>query len=116
VLTQFAARLSGVESQLDTKADVTVVDGLRTEFDARLDAKVDSGAFETFQRDVDLRLESRVAVDTFATFQEQTNTRIDAKADRGDFDRLSTDVAREVGTIRTNVSRLDRDVLDLRNR
>ncbi|HEX6070837.1 MAG TPA: hypothetical protein VFZ18_13470 [Longimicrobiaceae bacterium] len=116
VLTQFAERLSGVESQIQTKADVAAVEGLRNEFDARLDTKVDAGVFETFQRDVDIRLESRVGLDTFATFQEQTNTRIEAKADRGEFDRLSTDVAREVGTIRTNVSRLDRDMLDLRNR
>jgi hypothetical protein len=116
VLSQFSARLNGVESQLQTKADVGAVDSLRVEMDSRLDSKVDAGIFESFQRDVDIRFDQRVVVDVFTEFQEETTTRLDAKVERGDFDRLSTDVAREVGTIRTNVSRLDRDLIDIRNR
>jgi hypothetical protein len=116
VFTELAARVEGVESQLQTKADLTAVNSLRQEFDTRLQTKVDSNVFLDFQRNVDVRLESRLAVDTFNSFQQQTNVRFDAKADRVEFDRLSTDIGREVGTLRTNLVRIDRDVGDLRNR
>ena len=114
VLSEFAARLNGFESQLQTKAEVAAVEGLRQEFDTRLEAKVDNDLFFDFQRDVDVRFESRVTLDAFGSFQQETVARLDSKADRGEFDRLSTDVAREVGTLRTNITRIDRDLGDLR--
>jgi hypothetical protein len=116
VLSQVTARLDGFESQLQSKADVAAVSDLRVEMNTRLDQKVDTGVFQTFQRDIDIRFDQRVSLDTFTAFQQETLTRLDTTVARGEFERLSTDVAREVGTIRTNVSRIDRDVLDLRNR